>query len=223
MLYLLVKNKEIIKKIEGVQYGVSSPNCKYYYYIAEGGAIVVKNEKDLLMCQFKSTEEIDYFQWSLNSEYIYLSEFVNDITNVYRCWISNGKKELIFSQTSSFHPVPVNDPNILYMLKNISDDNYEVVKYNIETKKYQTIKLPIDKPQLFDNFTVSPDEKTIVFSESNTQSIYFVDLKTQKILDKKKIITPGYYAGNFYWKADSSYLLFAISPKEVYKYTVPKD
>lgn len=220
------KDGKTLKKINNVQGGVSSPDCKYYYYQDNGCNI--KDKKDSLINKFKGEEEIESYQWSWDSKYIYISEFGLDTeieawkTNkIYRCDISNGNKELIFSQKFCFHPVVVNNPDVLYIMKNNGgDNNYDIFKYHIKTKQLEKIKLPLDNPQLYDEFTVSPDERIIVFADFSTRTLYFVDLKSQKILNKKSLsFTSSPF--KFYWKADSSYLLFTITSKEVYKYTVP--
>ena len=75
-----------------------SPNCKYYYYYQDEYC-VIKDRNDFEINRVKSEEEIESYQWSWDSKYIYISEFgldtdiVAENNKIYRYDIINIRKK----------------------------------------------------------------------------------------------------------------------------------
>ena len=98
----------------------------------------------------------------------------------------------------------------------------EIYRYDLTNKKFTKIPLPNDLDVTTD-FTISPDEKVIIFNNifDGNRYMYVIDRATLKIVDK--VETPQEAAPEFAysWKADSSYVIFTMDYKEIYKYTIP--
>ena len=150
---------------------------------------------------------------------------------IYNYNISTGIKKEILQSSVFFNPIPVKNENIIYLLKNINDDpsdplpSCEVYRYDLANKSFSKIALPnIKNFDITTDFTISPNEKVIIFNNifDGNRYMYVIDKETLKIIDK--VETPQEAAPEFAysWKSDSSYVIFTMDYKEIYKYTIPK-
>ena len=78
---------------------------------------------------------------------------------------------------------------------------------------------PIEGLNIYDNFTVSPDEKIAVFYGS-IKYIYIIDLNNIRIIDKITVPKQSFNIV-FGWDLEGTYVLLTLTAKEVYKYVIP--
>ena len=120
-----------------------------------------------------------------------------------------------------FHPVPVKDNNIIYVLKNNEPDgpayDCSIAKVDIRTKEITDITLPLKNYFLYDVFTVSPDGRFLIF-QNDDGYIYILDIENQTIVDKIKALK-NTHANMFNWEIDGKYVIFTMTSKEMFKYS----
>ena len=206
-------NKKVIKEIKGVEEGSFSPNGMYYFYI-KNGILLIFNDKGNLMSKFQKESYSGGIEWSKDSKYI----FLDAQEGLYKFDIKVGTAELIQKPKRCFHPVAVNNPNVIYLLKPrilAADSDCDIIKYDLITKKIQLIELPRSLCT-FDDFTISPDEKIVILQYG---SLYVIDLMKNIIIDK--IFPPGDASVFGYSWCNNSSLTFTMISREIYKYTIP--
>lgn len=232
-VYFYENNKKG-KTIPDVSHGTISPNSKYFTYMKNNQLMIFNAKGKLLKKVAIKLNELNMIEkvfWSWDSQSIFVS-VQDEGENIYRINPHTGKKEIIFKGDYYSMPVAVNNNNILYLLeskeKGAEPSDCNIVKYDIKTKKFQTVDLSFVKDlYIYDDFTISPNEK-IIFVQSKGMT-FVIDICKKKIISK--FILPGFSfpdlpeIGEYSWKADSSYLVFSclVSQKYgVYKYTVPQ-
>jgi tetratricopeptide (TPR) repeat protein len=226
------RNGKKIKSLDNLNfYQVQiSPDGNYYLYVIDK-VIHIKDKKDSIITKISTKDYLESVPWAWNSKTIYICE-QGTLDKIFSYDISTKTKmEVLESQHHNqyFHPVAVKNNNVIYLLENKALDDplpdCDIVQYDLLKKTFKTIKLPyIKNYSIYYDFTISPDEKIIIFNNINDGYIYVIDNTKNKIIDK--IPTPeksrvGQGRCSFSWKADSSYVIFTMDYKEIYKYTVP--
>ena len=224
----LFKNNTCIKKIPDARNGVFSSDGKYYAYYNEVGKklyICNQNNKQIQIVPISGI--LESFVWTFDSKSLFVCE-EGDNYIIYKIERKTGSKTSIINSKSIYsHPITTKNDNILYLLQDKNSQGSEadciIVKYNLRNKQIEPVTINnVDNYSIFDNFTISPDETTAVFCNIEDFSIYFVDLRNQNIIEKISLAKYSYPHPTMYsWKSDSSCLLFTITSKEVYKYTIP--
>jgi len=219
-VYWYQKDK-IIKKINGATFGMFSPDGKYYSFVKDGAVHVFDMEDNLLASlSLLGKRLLISKRWSYDSKYIYVCE-VDEDYSIYRFNLQTLEREMLMNTREYFKPIPVKNATELYMLKDklppdISGIDCEIVKYDIQEKTFEPVKLPdIDNLHIYDIFTVSPDEKIIMFRGRG--QIYVIDQVNMKEIDR---VPSGYEI--FAWDPESRYVLLTLTLKEVCKYTIPE-
>lgn len=214
------RKDKMVKKINGATFGMFSPDGKYYSYVKDG-AVHVFDMKDNLVASLPllGKRVLVSIRWSYDSKYLYVCEAEEDYF-VYRFDLQKMMREMLITSSCYFYPIPIHNSDILYMLKDklppdIAGIDCEIVKYDIQRKTFEPVKLPdIDNLHIYDIFTVSPDEKIIMFRGRG--QMYVFDQENMIIIDK---IQSGYEI--FAWDPESNYVLLTLTLKEVYKYIIP--
>ncbi len=212
-------------KIENASNGIFSPDGRYYVYEKDNKLYICdKNDK---LINSVSVNDIYYpVVWSYDSKGIYFCEQSEKTTAYYFDIIKETKKEILKSNNIYFRPISTKEENILYFLENTTPNEAEsechIVSFNLLTKRFERIKLPkIKELHIFQEYTISPNGQIILFENIADAFIYVVDVKENQILDKIKIEMNA-SVGGFSWKSDGSYVIFTMTQREIYKYTIPK-
>jgi tetratricopeptide (TPR) repeat protein len=211
-----------------------SPDGNYYSFIVDE-VIYINNKDDKTIIKIPSPrgEDLDWEAWTLDSKAVYFCENgTPDIIYSYDVTTGILKKILNSNRKNQyFHVVTVNDPHVIYLLKSNSDPespapSCDILQYNLVKKTVQTVKLPYIKSlRICWDFSISPDERFIIFGNMGDDCIYVIDKEHGKVIDK--IQAPADTVGQrqglcyFSWKPDSSYVVFTMTGHEIYKYTVP--
>lgn len=215
------RKDKIVKKINGATFGMFSPDGKYYSYVKDGAVHVFDMEDNLLASlPLLGKRVLVSIRWSYDSKYIYVSE-IEEKYYVYRFNLKTlEREEIINSEKRYYYPITVKNADILYLLRNklprsVAGIDCEIIRYDIQEKTFEQVKLPdIDNLHIYETFTVSPDERFIMFLGSS--EIHIIDQINMKEIDTIPL-------GNeiFSWDTESHYVLLTLTLKEVYKYIIP--
>ncbi|NLW46717.1 MAG: hypothetical protein GXY86_05225 [Firmicutes bacterium] len=222
------KNGKTIKRIMNASGCKISPDGKYYSYLdLQDYKINIIDADDDEKINTFSTKRGANVQWTSDSKNLII-ETSDNLTKIYKFNISTGVTEKILESEIFFSATTVINNNILYLLKDKTpdapDSDCDIVRYNLLTKKFEVISFPFIKDLwIFDYFTVSPDEKIIVFQNCSLKdsAMYIISMDTLKVIDKIKLKGNVLLSGSS-WSHDSSHFIFTATMKEIYKYTIPK-
>jgi Tol biopolymer transport system component len=127
-----------------------------------------------------------------------------------------------------FNPVMAEDENTIYFLKYNTSDYFDpgsdIVRYDLTNKKFEKLNFSsIQKLWIYDDYTVSPNGKIVVFQNCHQEdsALYVIDLENLKVIDRVPV-SNGDLLSNYSWKPDSSFCIFTSDSKVFYKYTIPK-
>lgn len=222
------KNGKTIKRIENAGGCVYSPDGKNYAYLnLPDKKIYIKDtESDKIISIFVTKRGAD-FVWTYDSKSLIIGMH-DKLTIIIKFNISTGVSEKIIESDIYFSATTVINNDKIYLLKDKTpdapDSDCDIVRYNLLSKKFETISFSFIKELwIFDYFTVSPDEKIIVFQNCSLKdsAMYIINLDTLKIIDKIKL-KGNIQLSDFSWSQDSSHFIFTATRKEIYKYTIPK-
>ena len=224
-IYLLKKN-QLIFRFNDVRAGTYSPDGNFYTYVKHRQMFYVFDKNNKLLTQIPIDATVENVCWSYDSNYVYFSTLRKDYL-IHRFNVKSGKYEVLLkSYKTYFHPVTVKDTSIIYLLENKDPESVEayncnIVRYYLKEKRFEKVRLPeIDKLWIANSFSVSPDNKYLIFEDFRTGLIHVVDLTTNKVIDSLSIPADIDTSIGFYcWKPDSSYVLFTVTLKEIYKYS----
>lgn len=220
------QNKKVVKKVEDAIFGMFSPDGEFYSYV-KNEDIYVFNVNDRLITKLALPVKgiLESIIWSYDSRYIYFCE-VGEEYILHRLDLKTKSIEKVLSSKGYyFRPITVYDANVIYLLKNkepeIAGADCEIVKYDITQKIFETVELPlVDGLHIFEEFTVSPDERIAIF-DGAYGNILVIDLIKVEIIDK--IATPSdSFNLIFGWDPKGKYVLFTFTLKELFKYTIPE-
>lgn len=163
------------------------------------------------------------YEWTYDDKCIY---YFDSNYNLKRFNIYTGKTDYILKNKLLWTPRTVLNTNILYLLKNIPDikdsDYGKIVRLNLKTKKYEELSIP-ENDGIHWSYTISPNEKVVLYCGYETKGVVVQDLRTRKIIDvipmPKNTDEPLSYS----WRIDSSYVVFTFGGKVIVKYTLPKE
>ncbi|MCL6592140.1 MAG: hypothetical protein K6U80_19605 [Firmicutes bacterium] len=224
-VYLLKRNS-LELKFSDVRTGTFSPDGNYYTYVKNKELFCIFSKSGKSIKQIPIKGIVDNVSWSYDSKYVYFSTLKNEYL-IHRFNVKSGEYEIILkSYKTYYHPVTVMDVNILYFLESkdpegVEIDDCNIVRYYLKEKRFEKVRLPeIDKLWIANSFSVSPDNKYLIFEDFRTGLIHVVDLTTNKVIDSLSIPADIDTSIGFYcWKPDSSYVLFTVTLKEIYKYS----
>ena len=117
-VYWYQKGK-VIKKVEDATFGMFSPDGEFYLYV-KGKTLYVFDIDDnpITRLALPLKETLESIAWSYDSRYIYICEVGGEYV-IYRFDLNtNLFEKLLSSKGYYFHPIAVNDPNIIYLLRN---------------------------------------------------------------------------------------------------------
>jgi hypothetical protein len=218
-----VTGQKRVKMIQNATNGTYSPDGKYYTYIQNEKFFLCSKTDKKIKVSIPIKGMVKTVIWSYDSKNVFINTLGKKYI-IYRFNISSKSlTEVLSSNHIYFNPVTVRDSNILYLLENkepeIEGWDCNIVKYDLNKKIFEQVKIPeINDLSIWDSFTISPDEKLIIFESVNDGIIYFTDKTTLKIIDK--ISTPmNSQPGAYCWKPDGSYVLFTMTLKEIYQYS----
>ncbi len=227
---LYITNSVIFEN-DNNRYDTISPNGNYITKYSNENLVILNTSNYQINTIL--TSNFDYYKWTYDSKsiYYYAEEGKQEIPydnlyhELYRFDIGTGKNEQIFkTKVYYFYPVTVQNPDVIYLLKNNNlldgPEESEIYRYSISQKKFEKVKLPVDMNVFMDYFTISPDERTVICQDTNFL-LYFMDLQNQKVMETitNKVSVASYF---FNWKPDSSYVLFGMTRKDVYRYSIEK-
>ncbi len=171
----------------------------------------------------------NYYCWSYDSKRIYYDAMEGkgdkEVHKLYQFDITTGSNEQLYSSKEwYFLPIAVKNPDLIYLLNNQNfldgPEESKIYRYSISQKKFEKVKLPVDVTVFMDYFTISPDERTVICQDKQNL-LYFIDLQKQKVL--RTLTNNASLASYFFnWKSDSSYVVFGMTRKDVYRYSIEK-
>jgi len=218
-----VRNGKKIKSINNLDHTKISPDGNHYMYI-KNHVIYVNDKKDTTIRKISTLDMIRPGEWSYDSKSFYFM----DRDYIYNYNISTGVKKVILLKKQYCKIITVKNNNVIYLLKDTNDDpiepTREIYRYDILKKEFTQITLPkLKNFSVTDDFTISPDEKIIMFNNIflGMKHLYVIDAINFKFIDELE--TPMNCRNDFdySWKTDSSYVIFTMDYKEIYKYTIP--
>jgi tetratricopeptide (TPR) repeat protein len=206
----------------------ASPDGSNYSYIL-GDDIYIndKSNKTIVRIQIPHENYLDSVAWSYDSKNLYYCEQIGTDSQIYSYIysynISTGAKQEVFKKKGKFQNLTtVKNSKVIYLLLDCSEDSTpptcDIYRYDLITKELK--KLP-DIDNITFDFTISPDERVIMYENISTEYIYVIDASRMKIIDKIKVPKGVYDIPPYSWKSDSSYVIFTMTKKEIYKYTIP--
>ncbi len=220
----IYRDGKIVKTIQNATKAVFDVNGKFYAYIKEK-TLYINDVQGKVINKIPVNDFIESLSWTYDSRYIYLCEQGQKYI-IYRIEIEKGTKEVVLeSKKVYFHPIPVKDSNVIYLLENRYPGDVEpdcfIIKYDLSTKTFESVQIPISY-SIYEDFSISSDAKIVAFLNMSDAFIYIIDISKSKVLDKIKI--PRFSHPNMYgWKVDGSYALFSFTLKDIYKYIIPKN
>lgn len=214
-----------VDNIIGCKY---SPDGKYYaYFNLSDETINIRNNNDETIATIETDEHNRSFFWAYNSTHLLIEKYENNTNVINKYNIFEKTIEKIF-EANYFNPVMVEDENIIYFLKYNTSDYFDpgsdIVRYDLINKKFEKLSFPsIQKLWIFDNYTVSPNGKIIVFQNCHNEdsAMYIINLENSKVIDRVPVPEGGLIS-NYSWKPDGSFFVFTTDLRVVYKYTIPK-
>ncbi len=215
------KDGEITKKIDNAMFGSTSPDGKYYAYINKKNVYIFKND-DTLINKFEFKGMLYKYMWDYNSNFIFTIELVNNLYKIIRFDFLNNRKEEILSSSNYFYPIPVKSKDILYLLKNYnfsdnSTEDYKIVKYNINTKIFNEIHLPDENYNILNSFTISPDEKFIVYVDKNDLNMNIIEVNEKKVIIRFKV---NDFPESFSWESNDLFFIFSMDNRGIDKFNM---
>ena len=223
--YISIYDGELItKEFPECEFGMFSPKGNYYSLIRDNFLEVYTLDHSLVsrlpIIQGRG-HLLESYSWGFDEKYVYICEFGQE-TIIYRYNVISGHKEEILASGIYFHPVTVADHNILYLLRNKTPDapdyDCDLVKYNLDSKTIETVDMSFEQFSIYDTFTISPDEKLVVFQNFDSY-VNVVDLQEGSVIDKFKLSFGAYIYG-YSWSLDGSSVVFAESFENIYKYYI---
>lgn len=229
-----IKEQKKIKNIEKLELSRAriSPDGNFYSYMIDN-EIFINNNKDIIIARISPQDFVESVVWAYDSKNIYICER-GTLDIIYSYNINTKvKKEILRSRIESqyFHLVAVINSNVIYLLENQTPGDpipeCDILQYDISKKKLTKIDLPIlTNFGITTDFTISPDEKIIIFNNifDGKRYMYVIDKTKVKIIDKINTDLNGQTAEDFWysWKADSTYVVFTMDYKNIYRYSIPK-
>ena len=214
-----------VDNIIGCKY---SPDGKYYAYLnLSNKTINIKNNNDETIATIETGEYNRSFFWAYNSTYLLIKRYENNTTVINKYNIFKKTIEKIF-EGIYFNPVMAEDENTIYFLKYNTSDYFDpgsdIVRYDLTNKKFEKLNFSsIQKLWIYDDYTVSPNGKIVVFQNCHQEdsALYVIDLENLKVIDRVPVPN-GDLLSNYSWKPDSSFFIFTSDSKVFYKYTIPK-
>lgn len=221
------QNNKIIKSLQNIKRGEISPDGSHYSYVLNK-VIYINDNKDFNIIKVPTQGYLDRVVWAYDSKTIYFCEEGKTFNKVYSFNIASKiKQEIISTKDQFFNPITVTNNRVIYLLQNIADESSpipscDIYQYDLMKKDFNKVLLPpIKNSTITYDFTVSPDEKIIMFSDISNKNIYVIDKNKVTIIDKIKIPSDTLNKVVFSWKNDSSYVIFTTTGKEIYKYIPP--
>ncbi len=214
------RNGKKIRSITNLNNTRISPDGNYYMYV-KNHVIYVNDKKDKIIGKISTQDIIMPGEWSCDSKSFY---FMSE-DYIYNYNIATGIKKVILSKKQYCKIIPVKNNNVIYLLKDTNDDpiepTREIYRYDILKKEFTQIMLPkIKNFAVTDDFTISPNEKVIMFNNIflGMKYLFVIDANNFEIINKFDTPMDCRNNFNYSWKTDSSYVIFTMDYKEIYKY-----
>jgi hypothetical protein len=223
------RNGKKIKSLDNTNWTRTeiSPDGNYYTYVLDD-TIYVNKKDNSTIAKIPTKNYLDKVVWSYDSKTLYFCE-LGGTNKLFSYDISTRTKQEVFdSKDQYFNLVTVKNTKVLYLLKNTTSDPIpvcDIMQYDFSKKEFKKVNLPnINNSAITYSFTISPDEKIIMFFNIGDGYIYVIDKANVKVIDKIKTpppVTEIAQTVKYSWKSDSSYVIFTMTGKEIYKYTIP--
>jgi Tol biopolymer transport system component len=224
----LLDKRSVPVSFYGALNGNISPDGKYYSYTKDKVLYVFKKNGNFVN-KYMLTDEPESTVWTFDSKQIFVCIYnynINAKFNTCCIDIQSGTIKQIL-KSHYYHPITINDNKKLFLLEDIDPkapaSDARIIQYDLQSKKAAIVKLPfINDLYIYEDFTVSPDGKIIIFKSKRI--VYVINIINQKIIDTFKL--PGNLdIGDYSWKSDGTYVIFAYysgTEYGIYKYTLPK-
>jgi len=226
-VYSHAKSNQVIdNQIFFRQYFRFSHDGKYYFFATNKTIFIYSTLENKFINKITDYGGVFGGEWAYDSIHIYYVS-TNNFVKRYNILTGRGQEILSIGDYNGSYlylPKTVKDSNIIYFLKHIpdkSDSEYgQVIRYNLSTRKITELGVPKNDGIRL-SYTVSPNNKILIYHGYTSLGLRVVDLQSRKTIDvipipKGSLDEPEYY----YWQNDSLYVIFSFG-NIIIKYTVP--
>ncbi len=215
------------KEIQNATYAAKSVDNKYFSYISNHNLNIFDNAGNIKNI-LKYDGKYIFYALPVFSSYLYYYE-KDKKYKIIKYDIETGKQEEIIAtdKYQYINPVTVSNTNFIYLLENHNfgegSEKCTIVKFFLDNSKFENLKIPIAKYEIKNSYTISPNNKYLIFANNLDFYLYIIDIEKNKVIDKieipKQYEPPEIYS----WRNDSSYVIFSFGNKQIVKYVIPKE